>query len=65
METSIDVLILSNFQRSDLKEEFLKGSTNQTQLHIIIYFLLVISEHTDFETEVQIKNSNLLMQCWI
>ena len=63
METSIDVL--SNFQRSDLKEEFLKGSTNQTQLHIIIYFLLVISEHTDFETEVQIKNSILLMQCWI
>lgn len=59
MDTNI--YLFSSFQRSDLSK-FLKGSTNQTQLHIKIYFLIVISENTDFDTTVGIKSSNLPMQ---
>lgn len=56
MDTSI--YLFSSFQRSDLSK-FLKGSTNQTQLHIKIYLLLYLKI---LDTTVGIKSSNLSMQ---
>lgn len=55
MDTSI--YLFSSFQRSDLSK-FLKGSTNQTQLHIKIYLLYL----KILDITVGIKSSNLSMQ---
>lgn len=52
--------LLSSFQRW-LKKTALETNWTQLRLRICLYFLIVKSEHTDFDTTGKIKSSDL--QC--